>query len=163
MTVAGSPSAAARPATAGSAAGYRVPERLVGLAVAAAAAAVLITGRGLTPASAGLATHTQLGLPACGMLERTGLPCGTCGMTTATALAARGRFLDSVLTQPAGFLFAFAVASLFWVGLWACWRGLSLAPLGRVLLRGRVVAAIAAVVVAAWAYKAIQVGLLAAT
>jgi len=59
-------------------------------------------GMALVPAPEGHGTHEQLGLPPCGMMVMTGRPCPTCGVTTAYALAAHGRFVDALVTQPFG-------------------------------------------------------------
>ena len=67
-------------------------------------AAAIAVGLVLTPSPTGADTHTQLGLPPCGMLKLTGHPCPTCGVTTSFALAAHGRFVDSFLNQPFGFV-----------------------------------------------------------
>jgi hypothetical protein len=67
----------------------------------------------LTPSATGTGTHTLLGLAPCGMLLATGKPCPTCGVTTSFALAAHGRFGDSLVNQPFGLaLFILAVAGL---------------------------------------------------
>lgn len=66
----------------------------------------------LDPSPAGMGTHTQLGIPQCAWPGSLGMPCPSCGMTTAFALAADGRFLDSFCTQPAGFVLAVCAACL---------------------------------------------------
>jgi hypothetical protein len=91
---------------------YRPPS--VGQA-RAIAAVVLVGGLGLlavavrlTPDSAGMGTHHQLGLPPCGMLVVTKLPCPTCGMTTAFAHTVRGQWIKAILAQPMGWVLAVA-------------------------------------------------------
>ena len=69
-------------------------------------AGLLGVAGGLSPSSAGLGTHRQLGLPPCGFLITTGLPCPTCGMTTAYAHAVRGQWWRSAVAQPMGFVLA---------------------------------------------------------
>lgn len=73
--------------------------------------------RSLQPASAGLGTHQQLGLPPCSMQLMLGVRCPSCGMTTSWSHFTRGQFYQSFLTNPGGFLLAifsvlFAVISL---------------------------------------------------
>ncbi|MGQ9649985.1 MAG: DUF2752 domain-containing protein [Phycisphaerae bacterium] len=60
----------------------------------------------LVPAKDHVGTHRQLGLLPCGFLTMTGYPCPTCGMTTAFAHAVRGQVVDSIRSQPAGFVLA---------------------------------------------------------
>jgi hypothetical protein len=114
---------------------------------------VLIVGYTLTPASRGVGTHTQLGLSACGFEGLTGLPCMTCGMTTATSLATHGRFIESFITQPAGLAFAGLMAIGTWVGGWAAFSGMPLAPLGHRLGNLWTVVLVGVVVGGAWVYK----------
>lgn len=78
-------------------------ERLVVAALSLCAITLLSVAAWLQPASAGMGTHTQLGIPACSWPATIGLPCPSCGMTTAFALAADGRFFDSFRAQPIGF------------------------------------------------------------
>lgn len=59
-------------------------------------------GMALVPSPEGHGTHGQLGLPPCGMMVTTGRPCPTCGVTTAYVLAAHGRFVRALVTQPFG-------------------------------------------------------------
>lgn len=118
-----------------------------------AGAAVLSIAAWLEPDAAGLGTHTQLGWAPCGFEMRTGLPCATCGMTTATTLAAEGRFLSSLRTQPAGFLFALSSAIVAIMGAWSLWTGRSLGPVIRAVARPKTLLIIGALVIAAWAYR----------
>ena len=78
-------------------------------------------GRMLTPDTRGFGTHEALGLPPCLFRYATGLPCPGCGMTTAVSHAAHGQFMQSFLTQPAGFLVGVglwvAVPILLWAGV----------------------------------------------
>jgi hypothetical protein len=103
-------------------------ERFLAAVLALGAAAALVLGMALTPSAAGSGTHTVLGLPPCGMLVMTGHPCPTCGATTAFVLAAHGRLLDSLATQPIGLvLFLGTVGTLALGGVAAatgiCWAG----------------------------------------
>ncbi|MEM8782723.1 MAG: DUF2752 domain-containing protein [Planctomycetota bacterium] len=127
--------------------------RLSGLAVLLGGAAVLGVGIWLSPDTAGLGTHTQLGWSPCGFEGRTGLPCATCGMTTATTLAAEGRLLDSLRVQPAGFLFALLAALACLMGGWSAWTGRSLMPVALVLVKPKTLVAIGVAVLLAWGYR----------
>ncbi|MFO0936756.1 MAG: DUF2752 domain-containing protein [Gemmataceae bacterium] len=53
-----------------------------------------------------MATHMQLGLPACNMVEMTGKPCPSCGMTTAFSLLAHGDIKNSLKANWVGTLLA---------------------------------------------------------
>lgn len=72
---------------------------------------MLLIGRLLRPAAEGVGTHEQLGLPPCAFLHLTGIPCPGCGLTTSVAWATRLRFLESITTQPFGFV-VFLTAAL---------------------------------------------------
>jgi hypothetical protein len=82
--------------------------RLTGLAVFIGCAALLGVAAWLRPDPQGYGTHEQLGFAPCGMLVLTGYPCPTCGMTTAFANFVRLQWLQSFITQPAGFILALA-------------------------------------------------------
>ena len=127
--------------------------RLIGLGIAVAALAPLLVAANLAPASAGLGTHEQLGLPKCGFLLATGTPCMTCGMTTAFAHATHGHLLDALLTQPAGLMICVLCAAFALIGGWAAYSGMSLRPLGAALGRRRVLLTGLAVMVLAWGYN----------
>ncbi|MCI0661033.1 MAG: DUF2752 domain-containing protein [Acidobacteria bacterium] len=60
--------------------------------------------RFLEPASRGVGTHEQLGLPSCAFLHFTGIPCPGCGLTTSFAHAARLHIYQAFVTQPFGLL-----------------------------------------------------------
>lgn len=81
----------------------------------------LAVARRLTPNSAGLGTHQQLGLPPCTVVWYFGMRCPSCGMTTSWSLAARGRFLAACQANAGGFLLAITSAI---VGPWALVSGL---------------------------------------
>jgi len=75
-------------------------------------AALLITARMLTPATAGFGTHQQLGLPPCTFMEFTNRPCPSCGMTTSWSLLVRFRVLSALEANIGGTLLgllAFAI------------------------------------------------------
>ena len=56
----------------------------------------------LTPETAGVGTHRQLGLPKCSFLAQTGYPCPTCGMTTSVSAMAHGQFALALASHPFG-------------------------------------------------------------
>lgn len=91
----------------------RTRRRLLAAPVAAGTGGVLGLAAWLEPASAGLGTHEQIGLPECGWILSMDLPCATCGMTTAFAHAADGHLLASLAAQPFGALLAVATAAAF--------------------------------------------------
>jgi hypothetical protein len=115
--------------------------RAVYLGFALAAAGLLLTAAGLTPAPAGLGTHRQLGLPACGFLKATGLPCPSCGLTTSFALGARGRLSDAAQLHPFGFVLFFSVVASVPLSLVAAYRR---TPLRAVFDPGRAMTALRA-------------------
>lgn len=121
--------------------------------VAGACLAVLVTAAALRPDASGLGTHTQLGLAACGFELATGLPCATCGMTTSFSLAADGRVLDAVATQPFGALLAVLSAVAVLVGGWSAAAGMNPLPLVAPLGRSSVIITVIAALLFAWAYK----------
>lgn len=133
--------------------------RLIGLAVALCCALPLVFAATLTPSSAGLGTHMQVGLPSCGFLQTTGMPCATCGCTTAFAHAADGSLLSSLITQPFGALLALGLAMTTLVALWSVWSAMPLQPLGQALLTKPVVFAIVGLLLVGWAYKAAAVAM----
>jgi len=87
-----------------------VAERAGQAATLAVLVGLIGLGLALVPSPTGTGTHCQLGLPPCGMLETTGLPCPTCGVTTAFCLAARGRLVEALVTQPFGLALFLLVA-----------------------------------------------------
>lgn len=95
----------------------RIRRRLLAAPVVAGTGGVLGLAAWLEPASAGLGTHEQIGLPECGWILTMDLPCATCGMTTAFAHAADGHLLASLAAQPFGALLAVATAAAFLAAL----------------------------------------------
>ena len=71
-------------------------------ALALVASVGLVMARLLQPASRGVGTHEQLGLPPCAFLHLTGVPCPSCGLTTSFAHASRLHFYEAFITQPFG-------------------------------------------------------------
>lgn len=98
--------------------------------LAGACLAVLIVAARLTPNSAGVSTHTQLGMKECAFLARTGIPCPSCGMTSSFAWFVRGNLLASLYIQPMGTVLAALTAITFWASLYLAW---SAKPPGRLL------------------------------
>ncbi len=79
-----------------------------------------------------MATHTQLGLPACNMVALTGRPCPTCGMTTSFALLVRGDVRGSLRANWVGTVLAASWAGLLaWAVVSAVAGRLWLVPPGR--------------------------------
>lgn len=128
--------------------------RAIAAAVLTASAGVLGLAMWLSPASDGLGTHRQLGLPACGFYAGSGLPCATCGMTTAFSHAVRGQVWMSFMIQPAGAALAVLTACALIVSLWALISGMSLTPIAQWIWSPRFVIAMSGLVVLAWGYKA---------
>ncbi len=85
--------------------------------------ALVVLGTVVTPSPAGHGTHTQLGLPPCLSMQWLDLPCPGCGVTTSIALAARGKWLAALETQPFGLLVAIALAAYPLFVLWHSLRG----------------------------------------
>lgn len=133
--------------------------RLGGMGLALACAAPLVFAATLTPAAAGIGTHTQMGLPECGFKLATGLPCATCGCTTAFAHAADGSLLMSLMTQPFGAVLSIALAMMTLIAGWSAVSGMSLAPLGRVMATKGFVLSWIVLLLAAWGYKAAAVAI----
>lgn len=114
---------------------------------------VLILAALVTPDERGFGTHEQFGLPPCRTVQIWGLPCPGCGVTTAIVLAARGRFADSITTQPFGFLILLAIPL---IAIWAVRthrRGRDLHGTLANLSSGIWLAGPATAMVLAWIYK----------
>ncbi|MEM6553550.1 MAG: DUF2752 domain-containing protein [Planctomycetota bacterium] len=131
---------------------HHAPQRPLALVLFLPAATLLTTAALLAPNPDGHGTHTSLGLAPCGLLQATGIPCPTCGMTTAFALAADASLLQSLLTQPLGFLLALATACVVIVSGYALVTGMRLQPLIDAVLQPRTFWVFAALTVLAWAY-----------
>ena len=129
-------------------------EHLFVLAAALAAPVVLVAfGAWLRPDPRGYGTHEKLGLPPCVMMKWLHVPCPGCGVTTAVALAAHGRILDSARTQPFGLLVPLAIPA---AAIWAIvghFRGRDLYRDLTSIKLGAWTWWLAAVIAAAWAYK----------
>jgi len=129
-------------------------EHVFVLAAALAAPLVLLGfGLWLAPDARGFGTHEKLGLPPCVLMKWFHVPCPGCGVTTAVALAAHGRILDSVKTQPFGLLVALAIPA---AAIWAIvghFRGRDLYRDLTSIRLGAWTWWLAAVIALAWAYK----------
>ncbi len=90
-------------------------QRLVWFVAAVVLAGLLVTAWRLHPASEGMGTHQQLGLPPCTAVVLWGVRCPACGMTTSWAYYTEGRWMSSFVTNAGGF--AFAVIATFAVPL----------------------------------------------
>jgi len=123
--------------------------------VLTASLAILGIGAWLEPDASGHGTHTQLGMAPCTFLLMTRLPCAACGMTTAVTHAAHGNLVDAFITQPAGALFAIAMAATALVCAYSLVRGVRIAPLALGLTRPKPLIVAVAIVLAAWLYKVI--------
>lgn len=97
--------------------------RLAVLVLVLLCATPLVTACFLQPASAGLGTHQQLGLPPCSMRFLLGIRCPACGMTTSWAHFVRGSWPASVQSNSAGFLLAVLNCCLVVAGMVAIYRG----------------------------------------
>jgi len=128
--------------------------RLAGLAIAAAALAMLLVAARLEPSPTGLGTHQQLmGVPPCTWILTMDLPCPTCGMTTAYAHAANGNLPAALHAQPLGGLLALATAMTFLLSAYVAATGSRVAWLLARLWGRWTPWAIALVVILAWGYK----------
>jgi hypothetical protein len=127
--------------------------RAYGAIVAIVAAALLGVAAVMTPSTAGIGTHTRLGLPPCTWVTFMDLPCPTCGMTTAFAHAADGNLVGSFLTQPLGAVLALATAMAFLVGGYVAITGSRVGGLFPQLWGRRFTLGLVLFVLGAWGYK----------
>lgn len=130
-----------------------VATRILSGLVASACLAILAFAAWLEPAAAGHGTHEQLGLPPCAWPALFHIPCPTCGMTTAFAAAADGHLARALIAQPFGLLLALGIAAAFWIALYGCVTGSRLGSIYGTMLRPKVLWGLAALAVAAWAFK----------
>jgi hypothetical protein len=80
-----------------------------------AIAALFAVAMGLSPASEGLGTHRQLGLPPCSTRVLFGVRCPMCGMTTAWSHFVRGDLAAAARSNLGGLLLA--VYAIGWIEL----------------------------------------------
>lgn len=90
-------------------------------------AGLLATAAWLTPSTAGMGTHQQLGLPPCTLVQLTGTRCPSCGMTTSWSHLMNGNVWGSLKANTAGCLLGLIALFL------APWM-LSSAVLGRLTI-----------------------------
>lgn len=69
-------------------------------------AAVLVLAATVDPDPRGYGTHERLGLPPCGFHLMFSIPCPSCGSTTSFAHFVRGRFGESLRSNPAALFLA---------------------------------------------------------
>ncbi|MEM9021793.1 MAG: DUF2752 domain-containing protein [Planctomycetota bacterium] len=130
-----------------------ISNRLMALGFFTPCATVLGLAAYLRPDSAGLGTHTQLGLPPCGFKLATGVPCATCGCTTSFSHAANGSLLDAYITQPFGATLALLTAMTVIITGYALVTNMPLAPIGRIVFRPRTVVTLLILMVVSWGYS----------
>ena len=121
--------------------------------VLAGCLALLVTAAVLEPNPDGLGTHRQMGLPSCSWIAQRSGPCPTCGMTTAFSLAAHGRLVESFKAQPAAAMLALLTAMAAWVSGYTLVTGCTAVTRLRALVGLKTLAVMAALMMAAWAYK----------
>lgn len=97
--------------------------RLLWMALALGALAVLIASRLIAPSPSGVGSHVALGLPPCGFLLWFELPCPTCGLTTAFAHLARFQLAASLHAHPLGLPLFVATVAAVPLGLRGALRG----------------------------------------
>jgi hypothetical protein len=127
--------------------------RLIALAIALAALAVLITATQVPPAANGMGTHMRLGMQNCGFLARTDLPCPSCGMTTSFAHFVRGNAVASAYVQPMGFALAILASLAVWGGAYVAISGRPAYRVLRALPGVPVVLGLFALAIGGWAWK----------
>ncbi|MFM1803707.1 MAG: hypothetical protein RL136_586 [Planctomycetota bacterium] len=128
-------------------------QRTAALVVFLATTGLLSVAWSLEPSQRGFGTHQALGLPACSWPARFGLPCPSCGMTTAFAFAAKGRFVESFVTQPMGFLLAIMAGMTLVGSAWTVVTGHSLWPVYERLWNARTAWFLGIAALLAWGYK----------
>ncbi len=89
---------------------WRWSQRVVAIGVGATLVALLTTAARLTPSSAGLGTHQQLGLPPCTVVDWFGIRCPSCGMTTSWAHMVRGQMVAALRANAGGAMLAIVAA-----------------------------------------------------
>jgi hypothetical protein len=127
--------------------------RLIALLVLVGCATMLGVAVRLTPSSAGVGTHEELGLTSCQFLYRTGLPCPSCGMTTSVSHFVRGNIAASIYVQPMGAMIAFATVAAFWVALYMVVTGRPALRLMQIIPARYYVVPLLTLAVAAWGWK----------
>jgi len=127
--------------------------RLRAMLVSFAAIALLMVAVYLQPASGGVGTHQQLGLPQCGWILAANIPCPTCGMTTAWSHTVRGEFPSAFLAQPMGMLLAIGTMFVAVGGLISASTGYSFNGLLYRFAPSKVFIVIVVLTLASWGLK----------
>ena len=133
--------------------GESAVRRLVGIAAALAAGAILGIAAVLTPAEAGYGTHQQLFSSPCGWIAAVDCPCPTCGMTTSFAHAADGNLFAAFVAQPLGALLALATGMTFLLGAFTAVTGSRIAQRLTRLWHPRLTWIIGFLVLSSWFFK----------
>ena len=121
--------------------------------VSVAAITLLMVAVYVQPASEGIGTHQQLGLPQCGWILAANIPCPTCGMTTAWSHTVRGEFPSAFLAQPMGMLLAIGTMCVAVGGGISAMTGYSFNGLLYRFAPSKVFIVIAIVTLASWVLK----------
>jgi hypothetical protein len=127
--------------------------RGIAAAIGLACLALLIVSATLRADEAGYGTHTQLGLPPCQLKVQMDMPCPSCGMTTAFALAADGRLISAVATQPFGALLALLTAMVLLVSIHVVVTGMNIGRWLSMVRPSRAALAFVGLFMAAWVFK----------
>jgi hypothetical protein len=121
--------------------------------VSIAAITLLMVAVYVQPASEGIGTHQQLGLPQCGWILAANIPCPTCGMTTAWSHTVRGEFPSAFLAQPMGMLLAIGTMCVAVGGGISAMTGYSFNGMLYRFAPSKVFIVIAIVTLASWGLK----------
>jgi hypothetical protein len=121
--------------------------------VSIAAITLLLVAVYVQPASEGIGTHQQLGLPQCGWILAANIPCPTCGMTTAWSHTVRGEFPSAFLAQPMGMLLAIGTMCVAVGGGISAMTGYSFNGMLYRFAPSKVFIVIAIVTLASWGLK----------
>lgn len=127
--------------------------RLHALGVSLTASVLLSIAYFLTPASGGVGTHQQLGLPKCGWIIAVDVPCPTCGMTTAWSHTVRGDLSTAFMTQPMGMLLAMAAFFVAIGGLITACTGYSFQPILYKYPPSKIFILVLVLALLAWGFK----------
>ena len=110
----------------------------------------------MEPASGGVGTHKQLGLPSCAWMSY-GVPCPSCGMTTAVSYCVRGSFFKAFATQPAGVFFGLAIGVVGILGFWIVITGTSFSWIIPYVFSSFMGWSLVIIVIFSWLYKIVIV------
>jgi hypothetical protein len=127
--------------------------RLRALLTSLVAIALLSVAMYVKPASEGVGTHQQLGLPQCGWIIAANVPCPTCGMTTAWSHTVRGEISSAFLAQPMGMLLAIATMFVATGGLFSAMTGYSFNGLLYRFAPSKIFIVVVVLTLASWGLK----------